>query len=409
MGENLRMTSIKKRAALKERHRQLHACASEGDVSSMRALAIELLDDFDEEHFNTERKSHIADLMAVLTGTSKHDFSQPPPQKLSASARRDYAMHWMREASLGYDVQASAELAELLFRAGAPFHRASLEAFGRAAELGDTYSMLALGRLCWYGYEGAGPDRTRAEIWLQRARSALEISATGNDVIAADACLELGQMDLLGQGCTVNVDAAIRSWQRAADLGNTMAMTRLGNLYAEGGTLKFDFVQATHWYERAAAAGDSQAPVNLARLEAVRAMRANRDALMSQVEQGDSTAAVRLARHFESGNDGGEANADAAAHWYRVAAQLGHPTGMFETGKRLASHPAEPSRLEAWFWLRLVQREPWSSMKPPISMLAHLETDRLAPRLDASKRQAVDVKVAAVQAGHKLLIEPPAI
>jgi hypothetical protein len=47
----------------------------------MRALARELLEEFDEEHFDTQRKRHVADLMAVLAGTSTHDFSQPPAAK----------------------------------------------------------------------------------------------------------------------------------------------------------------------------------------------------------------------------------------------------------------------------------------------------------------------------------------
>jgi TPR repeat protein len=364
----------------------------------MRALARELLEAFDEEHFDTQRKRHVADLMAVLAGTSTHDFSQPPPQKLTASARRDHAMHWLREASRHGDVHASSEFAELLFRAGAPFHRSSLDAFEHAAELGDTWSMLSLGRLCWNGCEGVAPDRARATPWLQRARAALELAATQDDALAADALTQLGQMHLYGQGCAVDVDAAVRCWRQAAACGNTMAMTRLGDLYCDGRAVAFDVDQARQWYERAGAAGDGWAHRKLERLEAIRAQRANRDALRSQAEMGDSTAAVRLAHICENGNDGGEADAGETAHWYQVAARLGHPTGMLETGKRLVTHAEESSRLEAWFWLQLAQREPWSSMKPSVAMLAKLEAGRVARHLCATKRNAVDVQVAAVAA-----------
>lgn len=397
-----------RRSAADEAIGALHARACAGDAAAMHELAVALLEEFDEEHFDTERKRHVADLKAVLEATSTHDFARPPPARLSASARRDHAMHWLREAARRGHAVAAGEFAEWLFRAGAPFHPASLDGFEHAAAQGDLSAMLALGKLCWHGCEGAAADRARATPWLQRARSMLEAEAGGGGAAAGDALERLGHMHLRGEACAVDVDEARRCWQAASALGSAVAMLALGDLYLDGRAVDFDPDEAARWYERALAAGHTSARHRLEQLASVRAMRAQRDALRAQADAGDAVSALRLARHCEIGDDGGDVDAARATHYYRLAARRGHPLGMVETGKRLGELDEPAALREAWFWLRLAQRPPWATIKPVAAILAQAGCERVAPRLGPSTCAAIDAQVAALAVGADGAIDVPA-
>jgi hypothetical protein len=80
---------------------------------------------------------------------------------------------------------------------------------------------------------------------------------------------------------------------------------------------------------------------------------------------------------------------------------------MLETGQRLAKQSDEAARLEAWFWLKLAQRAPWSTMKPAVAMLAMVAAERLLRHLNAAKRKAIDSRVAEAAVGPSGWIEPP--
>ena len=56
------------------------------------------------------------------------------------------------------------------------------------------------------------------------------------------------------------------NWTRAADAGNSDAMTALANLYLQGEGIAVDRTRALMWYRRAAVAGDEIAQLNLGEL-----------------------------------------------------------------------------------------------------------------------------------------------
>lgn len=403
------MARTRRQDAAIERQNALHVRACSGDVEAMRALAYALLGDFDEEHFNPSSKRHVADLQALLTDPVAQAAARALPVRPKASARRNHALYWLREAARQGDAEAGGTFASLLFRAGAPFHAASLDAFEDAARLGDLPSMLALGRTCWHGCEGASPDRTRASTWLHEARARLEAAAGRDDAFAVHALVDLGQMCLRGEACAVDVAATLRLWQQAAARGHARAMRLIGDLYADGRVVAFDADAAAQWYGRALAAGDSFANHALLRLAAVRTQRLRRAEWQAHALAGDAHAALQLARGFETGADGGDLDVDEAATWYRVAARRGHPLGMVETGKRLAAQSSPAAQGEAWFWLQLAQRAPWSQAMPAAALLASAAADRLSRQLATEQRRSIDAAVVAVRPDAEGWIDPPAL
>jgi hypothetical protein len=70
---------------------------------------------------------------------------------------------------------------------------------------------------------------------------------------------ELGRVLLASK----DYSAARKQYDRAADLGSTLAMNDIGYLYDKGLGVTQDYAEAIRWYEKAAAAGHSGAMVNL--------------------------------------------------------------------------------------------------------------------------------------------------
>jgi hypothetical protein len=60
-----------------------------------------------------------------------------------------------------------------------------------------------------------------------------------------------GEKYLYGRGVPSNCKQAVKSFEAAADMDNSKAMSRLGTLYASGRCVKFDRVQAYQWFARA--------------------------------------------------------------------------------------------------------------------------------------------------------------
>lgn len=76
--------------------------------------------------------------------------------------------------------------------------------------------------------------------------------AAGN----AEAMLQRGYLHLRGEGGAVNPAEAAALWLRAARLGHSGAMTRLGMAYQSGLGVKRDPALAREWLQKAAAKGD---------------------------------------------------------------------------------------------------------------------------------------------------------
>ena len=112
-------------------------------------------------------------------------------------------------------------------------------------------------------------------------------------------------------------EKAIKCFIRAADLGNALAMERVGYMYNLGCGVKEDKTEALKWYRRAAEIGD-----------------------------------VNLENHFayclEDG-DGVEQNIDEAIYWFRRSAELDNKKAMFELAALLFEYKG--NKAEAMDWL----------------------------------------------------------
>ena len=119
--------------------------------------------------------------------------------------------------------------------------------------------------------------------------------------------------------------------QRAHD-GDAKAEYLLGRSYMTGSGLPQDYVEASKWFQKAAAQGSAEATFGLGYLyeQGKGVSRDYRQAMSYYTvaaKQGDSTAANNLASMFERG-EGVHKNPREAEHWYQVAADQGNVTAQ---------------------------------------------------------------------------------
>jgi TPR repeat protein len=123
-------------------------------------------------------------------------------------------------------------------------------------------------------------------------------------------------------------------WTRAAaQAGDDTAMARMAAFHEDGERLPRDVAEAAQWQRRIAREGRSgvvrtAALAALARLEAAPAP--DPAALRARAEAGDAEAAFELGCACREGSGAEGADADAALHWFRVAAERGHAEAQVE-------------------------------------------------------------------------------
>jgi TPR repeat protein len=153
------------------------------------------------------------------------------------------------------------------------------------------------------------------------------------------AMVQIGKMFADGEGVTAEPKEALRWFRKGADLGDLEAMTYLGALYEWGEAGEIDLDAAMRWYRRAAEAGQLQAMSNLAAL------------LLRRGEEKNAPEAKRLlARAAEAGypvamNGLGEVcrfherDEKEAERWFRQAAERGNPAAMLNLGMMYEERP----------------------------------------------------------------------
>jgi TPR repeat protein len=109
-------------------------------------------------------------------------------------------------------------------------YRKAIKWYEKAAAWGDIDAVLALGDMSVYGYHPI--IEMRNERWWHDY-------APLRPYIFPEAVLK-------------DSEQAIKWYEKAAELGNTKAMCRLGNVYADGEIVQRDSEQAIKWYEKAA-------------------------------------------------------------------------------------------------------------------------------------------------------------
>lgn len=211
-------------------------------------------------------------------------------------------------------------------------------AYVAAAMDGQPDAQFALGELAYAG-RGVQRDYRRAYEWFDLA------AAKGH----AKAAYMLGVLHAEGQGAPKDSGRAADLYERAAKQGVAAAMHQLGAMSLSGEGRAQSYVAAANWFEQAAELGDRDSQYNLALLHdsgrlpgeadlkaAVRWMReAARDMPQAQIAMGLFTLRGR----------GTDQSDQAAARWFRTAAELGDAEGMFLHAAALAEGMGQPRDL----------------------------------------------------------------
>jgi TPR repeat protein len=118
---------------------------------------------------------------------------------------------------------------------------------------------------------------------------------------------------------------AIAAYRKAADKGSTAAMVALGALYAAGSGVAKDEDQARAFYQRAAAAGNARAAINLVALARAGGLPSEpveaRALLEKAAEANSAEAQVQLGVMYAEGSGGPKDDAAARALFQKAAAQ----------------------------------------------------------------------------------------
>jgi localization factor PodJL len=170
----------------------------------------------------------------------------------------------------------------------------------------------------------------------------------------AGAAYEIGTRFAEGKGVPVNLDEAVKWYDRAAQAGVVPAVFRLGTFYEKGLSVKKDTDIARRYYLQAAERGNAKAMHNLAVLDA------------------------------DGGGKG--ANYKGAAQWFRKAADRGVADSQFNLGILYARGIGVDQNLAEsfkWFSLAAAQGDADSARK----------RDDIAKRLDAQSLAAAKLAI----------------
>jgi TPR repeat protein len=189
----------------------------------------------------------------------------------------------------------------------------------------------------------ADPDNPRLTMQLGRAnlaaknyseaRGHYERAASLGNVLAMN---DLGILQLDGLGGAKNPEAANAAFRKAAEAGLAIAMRNLGHSYADGTGVAASQEEATRWFEKAAEAGDDGAMVTLgARYEDGTGVAKDDGAARRWYEAASklqNPAAMNKLATFQFYGRGGPVDFAASLRWYEQAANLGNHEAMYNLG-----------------------------------------------------------------------------
>jgi TPR repeat protein len=173
---------------------------------------------------------------------------------------------------------------------------------------------------------------------------------------------KLGQRDA-SQPATVSVSpaippAAVAALKSKAESGDTAAETSLGWAYQKGNGVKMDINEAVKWFQRAAdqnypdalnALGEMSQAGSGVPHDITNAVRLYRLA----AEKGSVAGQYNLAYLYEQGSGVEKSDAEAAK-WYELAAEGGDPIAQYDIGQRyMLGIGVAANRVNACKWLTL--------------------------------------------------------
>ncbi len=223
----------------------------------------------------------------------------------------------------------------------------ALEWFQRSADFGNVAAMLELGN---YYNQISSTNKTEAYNWYRKAA----------DLGSASAMRQLGRFYFYGVNVSVNKSEAVKLWRnasdlgdnqatellsdynlfiectRAANLGDAIAMTKLGKCYGDGKGVHENKAEAVRWYRKAAERGHIEAVASLGLCYAHGVgVPEDKTEAMSWFRKGADLGADRMMvlyiECFDVLNKVPKDRNDAVK-WYRKLADLGNSDAMLLLG-----------------------------------------------------------------------------
>lgn len=195
--------------------------------------------------------------------------------------------------------------------------------YQRAVDAGSDSAKLRLGEMLARG-QGVAQDRARGLHLLG------EVAAAGN----VRAYLTLADIQLDAAAGPVDVPAAITALKHAGDLGDPVALLRLGDLMSNGQLVAPEPAKALEFYRGAMAAGSQTAQLRvgemLARGEGVAKDFAGGTALVRQIAMGGNASGYLLLGDLLAGAV--EPDGATAVAAYEQAATLGRKDALLRLG-----------------------------------------------------------------------------
>jgi TPR repeat protein len=251
-----------------------------------------------------------------------------------ALAGRNPDLDGQRDIARWLEIAAKAGLPTAYYLLGEAHERgiagvqdltAAVENYRLAAEQGHRSAQAKYGLALLLG-RGTEKETVSGESWLRRA-------ALAGD---AEAVALVGDLYARGGELPPNYLEAALWYRRAAEAGHRVAARALGLLYLTGAGVARDADEAATWFRVAAERGDTVAQADLGNL-ALRGVGTTEDVartpewFRTAAEQGDTTAAFNLAVCLLEGV-GTERDPAQAARWLRGAAES-LPNAQFWYGR----------------------------------------------------------------------------
>jgi TPR repeat protein len=200
-------------------------------------------------------------------------------------------------------------------------HGESLKWMLMAAHQGHVKAQTKVG---WMYQNGKGTQRNgfEGERWYR-------IAAESGD---PDAAYSMGMIHTNGWSVPINKAEGEKWFIRWGEQGGAYAKFNLGEMYVAGRMLPQDSVKAVFWYKQAAESGHKEAKKRLAVIRSAGNNVATGEAGWTQqlAESGDAESLYRTGVNYNQGNqrESIEQDYQKALHWYRQAADKGHPGAM---------------------------------------------------------------------------------
>lgn len=310
---------------------------------------------------------------------------------LSAYEDGDFANAFVfaKLAGAGGDAEAQTLVGHLLSRGelGTPDDNQAVKWYLKAAAQGQADAMVALGKL---GLEGRGGlSMTDSRNWLEKAAN----------LGRADAMRALSDMYFLGKGTPP--DAAKRkNWLiKAANQGDALSMRKLGDILLEK-----DAKAALKWYERAANLGDADSAY-FAGVMYAENFDIKPDAKKSAKWLHQAALAGHPAAQADYGllvyqGHGVPKSIKDAAKWFEKSAKGGDPEGRFLYAYTLAKGEGVKQSFEdAYYWLLRADEESGKTGVEPYDR----DREELKKRLEQHVSSAAKARARKRAVSDKLL------